>query len=270
MIDKGKKNVLGVGIDAIDYEGAVARIVDAAERHEPLAVSATAVHGLMEAVNDPVHRHRLNSLELAVPDGQPVRWALNLLHGVGLSDRVYGPTLMLETCRAAEKHQLGVYLFGGTAELLADLERGLLDQFPGLRIARTRPSLFRTMNAEEKADLIADIAASGASIVMVGLGCPRQEVWAYEFKDEIRLPILAVGAAFNFHAGILDQAPSKLGDWGLEWLYRLAKEPRRLWRRYLLLNPQYVSLLAAQKLGLGRKRFRLANTVEPDTEILYG
>lgn len=270
MIDEGRKNILGVGINAVDYEATVGRIVAAARAEEPLAVSATAVHGLMEAVADPEHRHRLNSLEMAVPDGQPVRWALALLHGTKLPDRVYGPTLMLETCRAAAENDLGVYLFGGTADLLADLERRLTDRFPDLRIVRARPSLFRTLDPSEKAALIDDIAASGADIVMVGLGCPRQEVWAYEFKDSVRRPILAVGAAFNFHAGRLDQAPSKLGDWGLEWAYRLVKEPRRLWRRYLVLNPWYLSLLARQRLGLSTDRFALANTVAPTEEILYG
>ncbi len=270
MIDKGKKNVLGVGIDAVDYEAVVSRIVDAAERRVPLAVSATAVHGLMEAVTDPVHRHRLNSLELVVPDGQPVRWALNILHGTELVDRVYGPNLMLETCRAAAEHDLGVYLFGGTDDLLAELQRNLVTKFPTLRIVRARASRFRTLDEAEKQELVDDINASGASILCVGLGCPRQEVWAYEFKDEVRMPVLAVGAAFNFHAGLLDQAPSKLGDWGLEWAYRFFKEPKRLWRRYMILNPYYLALLARQKLGFGTARFDLSNTIEPVDEVLYG
>ncbi len=270
MIDQGKQNVLGVGIDAVDYEAAVDRIVQAAQAKEPLGVSAPAVHGLMEAVNDPAHRHRINDLELVVPDGQPVRWALRALHGIDLPDRVYGPTLMLKTCEAAAENGLGIYLFGGTSELLAELKANLERQFPELKIVRTRPSAFRTITPDEKAELVADIAGSGADIVMVGLGCPRQEVWTYEFKQEVSRPILAVGAAFNFHAGQLDQAPDKLGDWGLEWAYRLVKEPRRLWRRYLILNPHYVALLARQRAGGSPERFDLANTVEPDTEVLYG
>jgi len=270
VIDQGKRNVLGVNIDAVDYDGALARILDAAKNRQPLAVTATAVHGLMEGATDDEHRYRLNQLELVVPDGQPVRWALNLLYGAGLTDRVYGPNLMLKTCQMAAENNLSIYLLGGTEDLLSKLSTNLVDQFPNLDIARARPSKFRTLDLAEKRALIDDIEASGASIICVGLGCPRQEIWAYEFKDHIRLPILAVGAAFNFHAGELDQAPPVLQRFGLEWAYRLVKEPARLWRRYLLLNPYYLGLLAAQKLGLMGKRFDPAGAVEPSSEILYG
>jgi exopolysaccharide biosynthesis WecB/TagA/CpsF family protein len=270
MIDRGKHNLLGVNVDAVDYEGALARILDAAKNREPLAVTATAVHGLMEGATDPEHRYRLNHLELVVPDGQPVRWALNLFHGTRLADRVYGPNLMLETLEMAAENDLSVYLFGGTEELLAKLRANLRREFPRLRIAGTRASKFRTLDQTEKQELIDDINSSGASIICVGLGCPRQEVWAYEFKEHVRMPILAVGAAFNFHAGELDQAPPLLQKYGLEWAYRLAKEPLRLWRRYVILNPYYLGLLAAQRLGLMQHRFDPATAVRPSTEILYG
>ncbi|MGI9598888.1 MAG: WecB/TagA/CpsF family glycosyltransferase [Acidimicrobiales bacterium] len=270
MIDKGKQNLIGVYVNAVDYEAAVAKIVDAALSREPLGVSALAVHGVMTGVTDDEHRHRLNSLELVVPDGQPVRWGLNLLHKTGLTDRVYGPNLMLETCRAAEKNGLSVYLLGGTDDLLADLTTNLAELFPNLEIARARASKFRTLSVEEKQELIDDINDSGASVACVGLGCPRQEIWAYEFKDHINMPVLAVGAAFNFHAGILDQAPPAMQRYGLEWLYRLIKEPARLWRRYVILNPYYLGLLGTQRLGLRKAKFDPANTVVPTTEILYG
>ncbi len=270
MIDKGKQNLIGVFVNAVDYEAAVAKIVDAAKNREPLGVSALAVHGVMTGVTDAEHRHRLNSLELIVPDGQPVRWGLNLLHGTKLADRVYGPNLMLETCRAAAENGLSVYLLGGTEELLSKLTGNLTDQFPDLKIARARASKFRTLSGEEKQDLIDDINHSGASIICVGLGCPRQEVWAYEFKDHINMPVLAVGAAFNFHAGILDQAPPALQKYGLEWLYRLIKEPTRLWKRYVILNPYYLTMLGTQRLGLRKERFDPTNTIAPATEVLYG
>ncbi len=270
MIDAGKRNLLGVHIDAIDYDGALARILDAAKNREPLAVTATAVHGLMEGATNPEHRYRLNQLELVVPDGQPVRWALNLMHGAGLSDRVYGPNLMLKTLEMAADNGLPVYLFGGSEELLAKLHSEVETKFPNLQIARTRASKFRTLDEAEKQELIDDINSSGASIICVGLGCPRQEIWAYEFKDHIRMPVLAVGAAFNFHAGELDQAPPVLQKYGLEWAYRLFKEPMRLWRRYLILNPYYLGLLAAQRAGLMKDRFDPATAVKPSAEILYG
>lgn len=270
MIDRGKRNLLGVNVDVIDYDGALARILDAAKNRQPLAVTATAVHGLMEGATDDEHRYRLNQLELVVPDGQPVRWALNLFHGAGLDDRVYGPNLMLKTCELAADNDLGLYLLGGTDELLAKLSDRLQARFPRLDIVRARASRFRTLDAGEKQELIDDINASGASILCVGLGCPRQEVWAYEFKDHIDMPVLAVGAAFNFHAGELAQAPPVLQRYGLEWAYRLVKEPTRLWRRYLILNPYYLGLLAAQQLGLMRRRFDPQSAVKPTSEILYG
>src|SRR5262249_36818982 len=134
MIDRGKRNVLGVRVDAVDYEAALERIITAARERRPLAVSALAVHGVMIGVLDREHRYRLNRFDLLVPDGQPVRWALNWLHRSQLPDRVYGPTLMLKTCARAAEEGLPIFLFGGTAELLSALEANLLGRFPTLRI----------------------------------------------------------------------------------------------------------------------------------------
>lgn len=268
MIDKGKFNLLGVSINAVDYEAAVAKIVDCAKNRKPCGVSALAVHGVMTGVMDNIHRHRLNELELIVPDGQPVRWALNWLHGTKLSDRVYGPNLMLKTCAAAAENGIGIFLFGGKQELLNELRDRLLAKFPDLKIVGMLASKFRTISPEEKQEIIATIEASGAGITMVGLGCPRQEVWAFEFKNQLRMPVLAVGAAFNFHAGQLAQAPPLMQRLGLEWFYRLIKEPTRLWKRYLLLNPYYLSLLFLQWTGL--RKFSPDSTVAPSGEILYG
>lgn len=268
MIDQGKKNIVGVNIAAVDYEAAVAQIVDAAKSRRPFGVSALAVHGVMTGVLDNRHRHRLNQLELIVPDGQPVRWALNLLYGCKLKDRVYGPNLMLETCRAAAEQGLSIFLFGGKQQLLDTLESQLTKKFPDLKIAGKLASKFRTVSQTEKQEIVEAINDSGASITMVGLGCPRQEVWAYEFKDDIRMPVLAVGAAFNFHAGELAQAPPLLQRWGFEWLYRLTREPKRLWRRYIYLNPYYASLVGLQWLGI--RKFDPNSTETPGEEILYG
>src|SRR5262249_23745480 len=156
---------------------------------------------------DPYHLYRLNHLDLVVPDGQPVRWALNLLHGVGLRKRVYGPDLTLKVYAEAEKQNLGVYLYGSTQSVLTQLKANLKQQFPTLKISGAEPSKFRPLSAEEKAEVVKRVAVSGAQIVCVGLGCPRQEVWAYEYREVLSLPILAVGAAFDFHAGTLSQAP---------------------------------------------------------------
>lgn len=268
MIDLGKRNVVGVNVNAIDYEGAVERIATAAKEGRTLGVSALAVHGVMTGVLDSEHRHRLNSLELVCPDGQPVRWGLNLLHHTGLRDRVYGPNLTLMTCERAAKDGLPVFLFGATEEILAAFEKNLVAKYPGLQIAGRRASQFRTLTPEERDALVQEIKDSGAKITLVGIGCPRQEVWAYEFKDALSMPVLAVGAAFAFHAGLLDQAPAWMQKRGLEWFYRLTKEPTRLWRRYLYLNPLYASLLLGQWLHVWRPNAKA--TKAPTNQILYG
>ena len=268
MIDKGKHNLLGVRINAMDYEAAVDRILSAATKAQPLAVSALAVHGVMTGVLDAQHRYRLNDLDLVLPDGHPVRWALNFLGRVGLTDRVYGPALMQKICHHAAVQQLPIYLYGGTADLLAALRKNLLDRFPTLLIAGVTPSQFRRLSSEEREETVAKIRTSGAAITFVGLGCPRQEVWAFEFRQALSMPVIAVGAAFNFHAGTLPQAPPVMQRLGLEWLFRLIQEPRRLWKRYVLLNPMYLSLLILQLCRLCR--FDTNNTQQPTEEILYG
>lgn len=268
MIDRGKHNVLGVRVNAVDYDAAVNRIVDAARMRVPLAVSAMAVHGLMISVFDSAHRYRLNKFELILPDGQPIRWAMNSLYGTRLADRVYGPNLMLRVCAKAADSGIPIFLFGGSETLLSELQEGLYRRFPHLIIAGVRSSKFRTLTAEEYEDLVAEIRNSGARLTFVGLGCPRQEVFAYEMKEALSMPLLAVGAAFNFHAGQLAQAPQWMQDRGLEWLFRLTCEPRRLWQRYLLLNPIYLTLLALQASGL--LTLRPEQAPPPATEICYG
>ena len=252
MRNDGKFNVLGVGVSSIDYEAATAEVVMAARERRPLKVTALAVHGVMTGVMDAHHRWRLNRFDIVTPDGQPVRWALNLLHKRGLKQRVYGPDLTLEVCRRAAEEGLPVFLYGSKPEVLDALTARLACLVPGLVICGRRPSLFRKSKAEEKREIIEEIRASKAAIVLVGLGCPRQEVFVHEYAEEIGLPLLAVGAAFDFHAGLLPQAPGVLQDRGLEWLYRLAQEPRRLWRRYLYLNPYFLLLLAQQWSGARR------------------
>ena len=250
MIDLGKKNLLGVQIDAVDYEAAVGRFVEAAKLSKRLTVTALAVHGVMTGALDSQHRHRLNSLDLVVPDGMPVRWGVNLLHGAGLPDRVYGPKLMLKVCEAAEKHGLPLYFFGTQRDTLDKLIENLRVKFPEIKIAGSEPSQFRKISEQESIALAERIRSSGAKITFVGLGCPRQEVWAYELGDELCMPVFAVGAAFPFHAGTLRQAPLWMQNYGLEWLFRFISEPRRLWKRYVYLNPAFVTLVGLQLLKL--------------------
>ncbi len=268
MIDLGKHNLLGVQVNAIDYEAAVDRIIQAAHGRQSLGVSALAVHGVMTGVLDAEHGYRLNRLDLVVPDGQPVRWALNLLYGAKLADRVYGPNLTLYVCERAAKEGLSIYLYGSTEPVLRAFATSLQKKCPSLRIAGSQPSRFSKLTAEEKSAVVKTITDSGAAITLVGLGCPRQEVWVYEHLSVLSMPTLAIGAAFDFHAGTLSQAPIIMQRNGLEWLYRLTQEPGRLWKRYLFLNPHFLTLLALQTFKL--RRFPVLNTKIPSDEIRYG
>jgi N-acetylglucosaminyldiphosphoundecaprenol N-acetyl-beta-D-mannosaminyltransferase len=250
MISAGKRNVLGVLVDVVDYEAATAQIVDAARDRRPYAVTALAVHGVMTGVLDRAHNARLNSFDLATPDGQPVRWALNLLHSANMSDRVYGPTLTLKVVEQCAAEGLPVYLYGSTDPTLAKLVPALERMFPALKIAGAESSKFRNAQPGEDAEIAERIKASGARVVLVGLGCPRQEIWVYAMRPLLDMPLLAVGAAFDYHAGLLKNPPAWMQRMALEWLWRLGLEPRRLWKRYILLNPAYLARLAAQKTGL--------------------
>lgn len=268
MIRRGKRDILGVMVDVVDYESAVDQIVRAARAGRGFAVTALAVHGVMTGALDPEHRFRLNQFDLVVPDGQPVRWALNLLHSTQLKDRVYGPALMLALCERCASDGIPIYLYGSNQLVLAGLQNRLKERFPTLRIAGAQPSRFRRITPDEKAQIVSDIRGSGARLVFVGLGCPQQEVWAYEFRDALSMPVVAVGAAFDFHAGTVPQAPPTLQRAGLEWLYRFSHEPRRLWRRYALLNPLYIVMVTAQ--GIGLRRFDGSPGTRPDHELNFG
>jgi exopolysaccharide biosynthesis WecB/TagA/CpsF family protein len=250
VIDRGRHSVLGVRVSAVDYDAVVARTLDAARAGRPLAVTAAASHVVMTGVHDPEHRHRLNALDVVAPDGQPVRWALNRLHGTALADRVYGPDLMLRLCAAAERDALPVYLYGSNPPVLPRLRERLQARFPRLVVAGMQAGRFRRLAPDERDALVGELRDSGARLVFVGLGCPRQEVFLFENRERVGVPLVAVGAAFDFHAGLVPQAPAIMQRHGLEWLFRLAHEPRRLWHRYLRLGPEYAVRVALQAAGL--------------------
>jgi N-acetylglucosaminyldiphosphoundecaprenol N-acetyl-beta-D-mannosaminyltransferase len=267
MLNKGKKNIIGILIDAVDYEAAADFVVRAARERRAAIVSALAVHGLMTGVLSREQKFRLNQFDLLLPDGQPVRWAINGLYRAGLSDRVYGPNFTLQLCARAAAEQLPIYFYGSTPDVLCSLKLSLERQFPGILIAGMECSKFRPLVPGEKSTVAARICDSGASIVFVGLGCPRQEVFAYEFRNLLPMPVVAVGAAFPFLAGKITQAPQWMQNVGLEWLFRLAGDPRRLWRRYVLLNPTYILLVLLQLLRLSR--FSTTGQA-PSRDLLHG
>lgn len=268
MIDLGKKNVLGIEVNAIDYEAAVQKVIAAAQASRKLSVTALAVHGVMTGVLDPVQARRLNNIDLVVPDGQPVRWALNLLYKCKLPDRCYGPTMTLKICERVAREGIPIYLYGSRSIVVESLAENLIVKFPGLIIAGYRPSLFRKTSLDEKREIVSRIHESGARITFLGLGCPRQEVWAYEYQNYLSMPLIAVGAAFDFHAGLTPQAPALLQNLGFEWMFRLLSNPRRLWKRYILLNPLFVTLLGLQLLRL-RPFYPIKHWV-PENQEMYG
>lgn len=250
MINLGKYSILGVNVNAVDYEFAVSKITNAAKRKQACSVSALAVHGVMTGFFDSIHARRLNGLDLIVPDGQPVRWALSFLYKQHLPDRVYGPNLTLKVAESLTKEGLSIYLYGSKKMTLNKFAHNLERLYPGFKIAGMEESKFRKLSESERLQLVERIKASGANAVFLGLGCPRQETWAYEYRNLLNIPILAVGAAFDFHAGTLPQAPTWMQNAGLEWLFRLIQEPKRLWQRYVILNPLYVWHILEQYFGL--------------------
>lgn len=251
---RARGDVLGVLVDVIDFDEATERLLEAALRRRSFSMTALAVHGVMTGVRDPAHRARLNAFDLVTPDGQPVRWALNLLYRAGLREWVGGPDLVPRVLRGMAAEQLPVYLYGGTSGTLDRLSASLTRQIPGLRISGAEPSRFRLARPGEDLALADRIRQSGARLLLVGLGCPRQEVFAHRMRSLLDLPVMAVGAAFDYHAGSLRRAPRWMERSGLAWLWRLAQEPARLWRRYLLLGPEYLLRLAAQRAGLWQPR----------------
>lgn len=234
-----KYRVFDVGVSAVDYDRAEEAVVAAARRREGGTVDHMSVHGLMLARRDPAFRTALLHFDLVAPDGQPVRWALNRFHDTALADRVYGPELMRRLCERARKERLGIYLLGGSEAVLGALQDRLRENF-GVSIVGAESPPFRPLLAEEELAIAKRINNSGAHLAFIGLGCPKQEEFAYRNRHEIQAVQLCVGAAFDFHAGAKPTAPAWLQRAGLEWAFRLASEPRRLFRRYLINNTLFL------------------------------
>ena len=246
--------VLGVELAITDYEQTLAWIDAAVAARSRAYICVAAVHTVMACQEDPQLRAAVAGADFTVPDGQPLVWALALL-GHRLDDRVYGPELMDRACARAARSGQRFYLYGGRNQgALAQLARSLRLRHPGLRIVGGYAPPFRELSDAEEEAIAADIARSGADVVWVGIGVPKQEKWMAHMRDRLEAPVLVgVGAAFDFHAGLVPQAPDALQRLGLEWAFRLPQEPRRLWRRYLRYNPRFVVGFARQ---LARERLR--------------
>lgn len=236
-------DVLGVGISAITMEMAVTEVSRWIREGEREYVCVTGVHGVMESYDDHALRDIHNGSGLTTPDGMPMVWAGHHA-GAAQMERVYGPDLMLALCERSVAEGWSHYFYGGglgVAERLADR---LLERFPDLRVAGSHSPPFRPLTEAESEAVVADINGSGADIVWVGLSTPKQERWMAAYRTDLRpSALIGVGAAFDIHAGTLPQSPIWMQRHGLEWMYRFAREPRRLWRRYLRNNPRFVLAL---------------------------
>jgi N-acetylglucosaminyldiphosphoundecaprenol N-acetyl-beta-D-mannosaminyltransferase len=239
--------VLGVPLAVTDYDRALDWIDATVASDARAYVCVAAVHTVMESREDAELRAAVEGAAFTVPDGQPLAWALRAL-GHDISGRVYGPELMARACERAARSGQRHYLYGGRdGDALALLRRNLEDRFPGLNVVGGHAPPFRELNDAELDALAAEINAAEPDVVWVGIGVPKQEKWMAAMRDRLDAPVLVgVGAAFDFHAGLVPQAPAWLQRLGLEWLFRLLQEPRRLWRRYARHNPRFLAGFARQ------------------------
>jgi N-acetylglucosaminyldiphosphoundecaprenol N-acetyl-beta-D-mannosaminyltransferase len=227
------------------YEAATEQVIQWAKHRQSYYVCVANVHMLMEAWDSLEFAEILQGAALVTPDGMPLVWALRLL-GFPDASRVYGPTLTLHLCKVAAEQQIPIGLYGGTEESLQTFSQFLKEQFPDIQIACAISPPFRPLTPEEDETYTQQITNSGARILFVGIGCPRQEFWMAAHQDRIPAVMLGVGAAFDFHSGRVKQAPSFLQNAGLEWAFRFAMEPRRLWKRYVYNNPRFIFLFVMQ------------------------
>jgi len=251
-----KTEVLGVGISATSYDEVVhvcsAWISQRRNGHNVPAkyICATSVHGVMEARKNEQIREVLNQADIATPDGMPLVWALRSF-GMEEQQRVYGPTLMLKLLEQAERAGHRIFLYGGRTDTLQTLCDKLQERFPKLIVAGKYSPPFRPLNAQEEWQVRRMVEDSRADLLFVGVSTPKQERWMADHKDCFPgLIMVGVGAAFDFHAGRVSQAPAWMQARGLEWLYRLVSEPGRLWKRYLLVTPWFLPFWALQKMSL--------------------
>jgi N-acetylglucosaminyldiphosphoundecaprenol N-acetyl-beta-D-mannosaminyltransferase len=245
-----KREILGIPIAMTDYAGAIDAMDSMVESRERGYVCAVAVHALTVGHDDPEMGDALQGATLVLPDGMPVVWAANLL-GENLKDRVYGPELMLRyNDRCAERGHR-VWLYGGRDQgSLVQLALNLRRRHPGINIVGGYSPPFRAMTEEEEDALVDQINDAHPDVLWVGIGVPKQEKWMARMRERLDVPVIcAVGAAFDFHAGRISQAPSWMQQRGLEWIYRIAQEPRRLLPRYLYFNPRFVLAFARQYLS---------------------
>ncbi|MBY6070785.1 WecB/TagA/CpsF family glycosyltransferase [Marinobacter salsuginis] len=240
-------SVLKAAIDVVTWESALERIHIWVREGSSRYVCICNAHSVVTAAQDPKFQEVLGEADLATPDGAPVAWLMRRF-GATSQERINGPDLMLRYCSEASKRKESIYLYGGSVATLDILQRDLPRKFPGLKIAGAYSPPFRELTPEEQEAAVNAINASGAGTVWVSLGCPKQESWMAAHRGHVNAVMIGVGAAFDYHAGTIRRAPLWMQHNGLEWLFRLVSEPRRLWKRYLVTNTLFIWFAARQLL----------------------
>jgi N-acetylglucosaminyldiphosphoundecaprenol N-acetyl-beta-D-mannosaminyltransferase len=240
--------ILGSFMDACDWPDVLAIVRKWAVARESRYVCICNVHSVVTASSDHRFRDVLNQADLATPDGAPVAWMLRRL-GFKRQQRINGPDLMWRYCAQAQGARESIFLYGGSPETLERLEKRLKQAFPALTIAGSYSPPYRPLTDAEDQEVVRRINASGAGVVWVSLGCPKQEIWMADHRGRISTVMIGVGAAFDYHAHTIRRAPLWMQRGGLEWLHRLCSEPRRLWKRYLITNTLFVVGATRQLLG---------------------
>lgn len=241
------QRVLDFPITALRFEEQIQTILKWAIARKSKTVCVANVHMLMEAHWNPNFANIVQNSDLVTPDGMPLVWMMRQM-GARYQDRVAGMDIFLEICKRAQTHNVSVFFVGSQTEILTKMLTRLEQEFPQLKIAGMEPLPFCPVRETEDKALINKINSSGAGVVWVSLGCPKQEKWMIQHKDKIQSVMVGVGGVFPVYAGIQKRAPRIVRDLGLEWLYRCIQEPRRLWRRYATTIPAFIWLVIRQLL----------------------
>lgn len=242
MVEIKKYPVFGLNYSKTDYQEASDVIIENAKARKSFTVACLPVHGVIEAYRFKKFRDMANRIDMVLPDGQPIKWALNAIHKLNLKERVCGPDLTLHVLEKASGHKLKVFLYGSYENTIFKFAQFIKDNYPGIEICGIHPDRFReALESEDHFD-INNINNSGANLLLVSRGCPRQEFWIESHKDKIDATMMAIGAAFDHLAKTVKRAPPWMQNIGLEWLFRLIVEPRRLWKRYLVTNSLFIFL----------------------------
>jgi N-acetylglucosaminyldiphosphoundecaprenol N-acetyl-beta-D-mannosaminyltransferase len=254
--------ILGTRVDPTNYEEVTSRVMDWSRAGESRTVCVANVHVIMEAYDSSQFQGMINGSDIVTPDGMPLVWILRR-RGHPHQTRVYGPDLTLKLVEAAAEYGVPVGFYGSTPAVLEKLTARLKDLYPQLNIVYSTSPPFRPLSTTEDERVTNDINTSTARILFVGLGCPRQERWIMEHRGRVQSVMLAVGAAFDIHAGSKPQAPAWMQRSGLEWIFRLLTEPERLWKRYFFHNPRFLWLTGLERIGFRHQKTKTGKPEEP-------